>query len=48
MLHVRRASGQGRFGIPSTKFLRWNFRYMLVSLVFGSLLLAVYDRVYLP
>ena len=39
---------QGRFGIPSTQFLRWNFRYMLVGLVFGSLLLTVYDRVYLP
>ncbi len=39
---------QGRFGIPSTQFLRWNFRYMLVGLAFGSLLLTVYDRVYLP
>ena len=34
---------QGRFGIPSTRFVRWNFSYLLAGLIFASVLLAVVD-----
>lgn len=34
---------QGRFGIPATCFLTWNFRSMLVALAGGSMLLATLD-----
>ena len=34
---------QGRFGIPSTYFLRWNLRYSLVGLASGCGTLAVAD-----
>ena len=32
---------QGRFGIPATRFLRWNFRSTLVGLATRSALLAL-------
>lgn len=35
---------QGRFGIPSTRFLRWNFRYLLFGLGASSLVLLGYGR----
>ena len=35
---------QGRFGIPSVRFLRWNLPFTLCGLVCGSLLLALFDR----
>ena len=34
---------QGRFGIPATHFLRWNFGYLLVGLVLASVVLAGAD-----
>jgi hypothetical protein len=34
---------QGRFGIPSTHFLKWNLRYSLVGLASGCALLALAD-----
>ena len=34
---------QGRFGIPSTRFVRWNFSYLLAGLIFASVLLTVVD-----
>ena len=34
---------QGRFGIPSTRFVRWNFSYLLAGLIFASALLAAVD-----
>ena len=34
---------QGRFGIPATAFLRWNFRYTLVGLAAGCGLLGMLD-----
>ncbi|MEX2481548.1 MAG: hypothetical protein WD928_11895 [Gammaproteobacteria bacterium] len=34
---------QGRFGIPATNFLRWNFRYLLVGLLLATLVLAGAD-----
>ncbi len=34
---------QGRFGIPATRFARWNLDFLLVGLAAGSLLLGVVD-----
>lgn len=34
---------QGRFGIPSTRFLRWNLRYSLVGLASGCGILTLAD-----
>lgn len=34
---------QGRFGIPATRFLRWNLRYLLVGFVLASAVLVVVD-----
>lgn len=34
---------QGRFGIPATRFLRWNLRYLLVGFVLASAVLVATD-----
>tara|TARA_B100001123_G_scaffold341338_1_gene387022 strand:+ start:2651 stop:4015 length:1365 start_codon:yes stop_codon:yes gene_type:complete len=34
---------QGRFGIPATRFVRWNFSYLLAGLIFASVLLVAVD-----
>ncbi|MEQ8661853.1 MAG: hypothetical protein RLW62_13645, partial [Gammaproteobacteria bacterium] len=34
---------QGRFGIPSTRFLRWNLHYLLVGFVLASAVLVAVD-----
>ena len=34
---------QGRFGIPATRFLRWNLRYLLVGFLLASMVLVAVD-----
>ena len=34
---------QGRFGIPATRFLRWNLAYLAIGLVLASAVLLAAD-----